>query len=101
MKIKSILLALLACLTLVFAAGCDGNDGKTESNAESNGVISDTTTNRPENSDRDDISNRDDDTIGDDIQDGISDVISGTDDAIDDIVSGTESVVSDMTDDKK
>lgn len=91
MRIKRILLLLVAVAMVAFAAGCDPKDGNTSGSAESNGMISDPSDDRTNSVTSDPVSSGDD-GLGDDL----SDIISDAGDVVSDIVSDVEDGVSDL-----
>ena len=93
MKIRKLLILLLAMAFAVLAVGCEREDGDTSGSAESNGVISDEsreTSKKPEASK----------DAGDHISQAISDVMSDIESGAEDIISDTEDAVSDLVDGK-
>ncbi len=98
MKIRKLLILLLALTFAVLAVGCEREDGNTSGSAESNGVISDESrehSQKPEQS-RDaseDISH----AVSQGEQD-ISDVLSDVESGAGDLISDAEGAVSDLVD---
>ena len=98
MKIKQILLLLVAAATLVFATACgDPKDGNTSGSAESNGMISDQTDDRGESLGNG--TNSTSEGMSDGLGSDVSDVISDAGDVISDVVSDAENGVSDAVSD--
>ena len=96
MRIKRILLLLVALATLAFATGCgDPKDGNTSGSAESNGVISDQSSNGVDSTNSV-TSSTGEDMTSDGPGDVVSDVISDAGDVVSDVASDVEDGVSDL-----
>ncbi len=110
--LKKISLILLMLTVTVCFAACDGEDGNTSGSAESNGVISDESSNHTSGTVSDESSNHTSGTVSnvpntsheesDDgshgIGDEISDMISDAEGVVSDVISGAEDVASGVID---
>ncbi len=93
MKIKRFFLLLVAVAAMVFAVGC-GNDGDTSGSAESNGMISQNSTESLSDNPVSDVPNVSHES---DIGDDLSDMLSDAGDDLSDFTSDVEQGVSDLT----